>query len=282
MVNRFKGDLAELLAIAPCLELIETLKKKDHLPSKLEVYFGETIQERLRVQSGSIKRWGSFAKGADGLIVEHSDSGGKPLNVLGVIEVKSMMLPPDRIWSQIEQHLGRMRGGLMLNNDLWDPNQIALTHPLRLAVVPSRWKLSREWRREESEISWKLIVPEHVEPPVSTYTEKVGNRHWRIVLNWSQEALEQAAYEMTFWYMSQVGKVIYEKRPLPTNWEGMTPEEAGYNSIKMMLYYVILRYITPRQGQHAIKLYNAYCFGYPFAADANDMLWPEDFSVQGS
>ena len=113
-----------------------------------------------------------------------------------------------------------------------------------------------------------------------TQLEKTGRNHWKITLDWSKEALEQAAYEMTYWYMSQVGTAIYKNKPLPKGWEGMSAEEAGYNAIKMMLYYVMLRYITPQQAQRATKLYNAYSFGYPLAMDAKDMLWPEDIRNQ--
>jgi len=101
---------------------------------------------------------------------------------------------------------------------------------------------------------------------------------WKITLAWSQEALNQAAYEMTFWYMSQVGRHIYTKRDLPKEWDYMTPEEAGYNAIKMMLYYILLRPLSKRKGRLAIRLYNVYCFGYPLGVDSKEMLWPEDLS----
>jgi hypothetical protein len=123
-----------------------------------------------------------------------------------------------------------------------------------------------------------MVFPEPSEPAGQAQFKLLTERAWGIRLDWSREALEQAAYEMTFWYMSQVGRSIYAKKPLPKEWQGMTTEEAGCNAIKMMLYYMILRHITPAQGKRAIKLYNAYCFGYPLAADAKDMLWPEELS----
>ena len=82
---------------------------------------------------------------------------------------------------------------------------------------------------------------------------------------------------MTFWYMSQVGKNIYEKKILPRGWEYMTPEEAGYNAIKMMLYFLPLRYLSERHKRLAVKLYNVYSFGYALGAASKEMLWPEDF-----
>jgi hypothetical protein len=58
----------------------------------------------------------------------------------------------------------------------------------------------------------------------------------------------------------------------------MTPDEAGCNAIKMMLYYVPLRPIKPRQARLAVKLYNIYSFGYPLGVGSKSMLWPEDFA----
>ena len=73
----------------------------------------------------------------------------------------------------------------------------------------------------------------------------------------------------------------------------MTPEEAGRNAVKMMLYYAIRPYVlkeqdaplTPREDQvkqRAIALYNSYGFGYALgmnfrnAGRKREMLWPED------
>lgn len=282
MVNRFKGELAELLAIAPCLELVRKLKQGQDLLANIDLYFGDTIQERRQVGLENKKQWGGLAKGADGLIVKvpktGSKTGNKKLNVLGVIEIKSMPVPRKKLVKQINHHLKRLEGGVKLSEHFWEEKQVVLAAPISIMVIPSTWKISREWSRQDTESGWELVFPDAQEPPLPVKFEEVEPSQWLITLNWSKEALEQAAYEMTFWYMSQVGKVIYENKPLPKEWADMTPEEAGYNSIKMMLYYLILRYISKYQGQRAIKLYNAYSFGYPLAVDATGMLWPEDFS----
>ena len=82
---------------------------------------------------------------------------------------------------------------------------------------------------------------------------------------------------MTFWYMAQVGQRVYAGKALPKGREGMTPAEAGYNAIKMQLYYMPLRPISKRQERLATRLYNVYSFGYPLGVDSKEMLWPEDF-----
>jgi hypothetical protein len=45
---------------------------------------------------------------------------------------------------------------------------------------------------------------------------------WRVTLRWSKEALDAAAYGMTFWFMEKVGEVIYSSG-VPKGWSEMSP-----------------------------------------------------------
>jgi hypothetical protein len=89
--------------------------------------------------------------------------------------------------------------------------------------------------------------------------------------------LEEAAYNMTFGYMGDVGQSVYSKTPLPNSWQEMTAEEGGRNSVKMMLYYMMLRRLPDRHDRLATRLYNVYGFGYPLGVESREMLWPQDF-----
>jgi hypothetical protein len=164
--------------------------------------------------------------------------------------------------------------------------------PAFMMVVPSGWKIDRSWSWEQRDDRRVMRFPEPSRPPGEDVTTEIAHDRWKVTLAWSREALNQAAYEMTFWYMSQVGKAIYSIKPKPKGWEEMTPEEAGYNAIKMMLYYIPLRirHMPPpgldrnklrsfrqRTDRKAIRLYNVYCFGYPLGSESREMLWPEDF-----
>lgn len=280
MVNRFKGELAELLSIESCISLVEHLQQEGLLSAHIHIYFGETIAERRRIRRFNGIQWGGYVKGPDGLLVEEVSTSALPdkrsATIKGLVEIKSMPKSKKKLLAQLEQHVQRLQGGIMLDGKPRDTAQVNCFNPFFITVVPSKWKISRQWQRKDTVDGWQLILPDAVEPPVTTTFERIQPDYWRITLAWSKEALEQAAYEMTFWYMSQVGKVIYARKPVPTEWQDMSPEEAGYNAIKMMLYYVILRYLHPDQGQQAIKLYNAYSYGYPLAVDVKDMIWPED------
>ncbi len=286
MVNRFKGELAELLSLEPCLQLIGQLQAVGRLPKGIKLYCGDLVQEkrRTRITGGVSKlKWGGFTKGADGLIVEKNSSKKMKdsiyLKIHGVIEVKSMILSQRKILAQIKKHILRLHGGVKLCGKVWPFNQIKISERLLIMVVPSTWKLSRGWESVKTDLGRKIVFPEPSEPKIQTDIKKLNSNQWKIKLPWSQESLNQAAYEMTFWYMSQVGKNVYSNKPVPKDWEHMTPEEAGYNAIKMMLYYVQLRNMTVKQELLATKLYNVYSFGYPLGVDSKEMLWPEDFPL---
>ena len=291
MINRFKGELAELLALKPSINLIKMLQKKKSLPVGIQLYWGDQIKERRQSRGRNQRRnlhWSGFTKGADGLIA--SNGIGKHKNTLavcGVVEVKSMKRSKKKLDEQLNHHVKRLAGGVRLGNKEWSPDFVQVgipqgsrkktSKPLFVTVIPSSWKLSREWRSENTEHGRAFIFPEPQKPDVKDSYEKMDSKRWNIRMAWSQEALSQAAYEMTFWYMSQVGKAIYSQKALPKGWEYMTPEEAGLNAIKQMLYLLPLRFISKREKDLAIRLYNVYSFGYPLGIDSYEMLWPEDF-----
>ena len=285
MVNRFKGELAELLAVAPCIGLLRQLQQSGRVPLGTEIYWGETVQEKSQSSRMPGRNWGSFTKGADGLLVEPAGRGRRAaaIRVLGIVEVKSMHVARKRLLKQIDHHMARLNGGLMLDGHEFAAGNVRIdpNRTIRVMVTPPAWKLSRQWHEEPGEHGgMKMVFPELTKPPVETRCEQVPASVWKITLAWSEEALEQAAYEMTYGYMSEVGRHIYEGKEMPKGWEGFTPEEAGYNAIKMMLYYMPLRHLSSRKERLAIKLYNVYGFGYPLGVDSREMLWPEDIRAK--
>lgn len=283
MVNRFKGELAELLAIDPCVQLMQRLMKQRRLPTGIQLYWGDTIKEARRIGAShrhANRRWGSFTKGADAFLV-HQPSNRKggaqsKLRIWGVVETKSMRPPLPRLQEQIQRHLKRLEGGVQLDSRMWPASSIYVKIPLSIVVLPSSWRVDRACHWVERAKTKSMVYDKPDMPPLPSRTNELVRDLWKITLAWSQEALEQAAYEMTFWYMSQVGQHVYGEDQLPTEWQEMRPDEAGRNAIKMMLYYIMLRYISKDQRRSATKLYNIYSFGYPLGVDAGDMLWPEN------
>ncbi len=218
MVNRFKGELSELLALSPCLTLVQKLQQSGELPPGVNLYWGDMVQERRQkrmVSKEANAQWGNFTKGADGLIVERipaqQENQKNLLKMHGVVEVKSMTLSRKKVLAQINRHIVRLGGGVKVGEKEWAPDDICFSQfkdsdpgLIRVMILPSAWKLSRKWHSVKTDQGRAMVFPEPTDPPTQTSIKKLEPNLWSITLSWSQEALSQAAYELTFWYMSQV------------------------------------------------------------------------------
>ncbi|MBU1699749.1 MAG: hypothetical protein KJ970_19300 [Candidatus Eisenbacteria bacterium] len=281
MVNCFKGAITELLAAKACMHLFQQLRREKKLPAKARLYAGDVVGVHRPKGRGILK-------GADLYIMIKDPSANtvSDIVVAGVVEVKSYFQSAHRLREQIDQHLRRSKHGLRVNGKDYFNGHVHVgfgsrQKVLRITVLPSDWRLPREFRYETSSRGSLL----HVDPGMPNRNDDkiimTGDDEWRITLRWSKEALAQAAYEMTFWYMGKVGEAIYS-RERPKGWKVMSANEAGRNAAKMMLYYAILRCRTPRENQRAIALYNTYGFGYALgmnyrnAKGRREILWTED------
>ncbi len=276
MINAFQGRLAELLAAGPISELLGRWKVDRRVPSVTRLHVGDAV--RVGINPGA-----AGAKGADMHLLAVS---GQNVEVIGVVEVKSYDLSRARLRTQMERHLSRLGLGLRIGDSAFPPRNVKrvggpANRPLRISVVPSKWTLPTSFRFQKNEKGRSLIVDPAVPPSDSDRIEQIGPDEWHVVLRWSHEALASAAYDMTFWYMERVGEAIY-REGVPKEWSGMSPDEAGRNAAKMMLYYAILRADSWWRQQRAIAFYNAYGFGYALGMNfrkpggEREMLWPED------
>jgi len=281
MVNCFKGAITEMLAAAPCQRILKKMQKEHHLPPSAKLYAGDSVLVARRKGRG-------FAKGADlHFLCENClPRGERSLVVNGVAEVKSYSCSTKRLMKQLDQHLVRAQRGMRIREVEYTASQITVGYDidkkaLRIGILPARWLLPRTFRFKLKGDNRVLSVDEGHPQDSEDKITRVAENHWRVVLRWSKEAIAQAAYELTFWYMEKVGEVIYASG-VPQEWAEMSPAEAGRNAAKMMLYYAIRRCRTKREEQRAIALYNSYCFGYTLgmnfrnSKDQREMLWPVD------
>lgn len=270
IINTFQGALAELLAIGPCMELLASLKKTGRIPPETWMQNGEGLMS----MAGSSPR---MALGADVYLL----TGDENIQLVGVVEVKSYTLSRQRLFGQIRRHIQRGLQGLSFQHDSAVVVPVAREAMVKVGVVPSSWPMPRTFRFIPSKGGRQLRVDPPVPPLPDNRIETVGEDTWQITLRWSHETLANAAYDMTFWLMGELGREIYTKE-LPATWSNMTPAEAGRNAATMMLYSAIMRSRTPWESRRAIALYNAYGFGYALGAHFKnkqghrEMLWPED------
>ncbi|MHC4477865.1 MAG: hypothetical protein ACYTEL_19660 [Planctomycetota bacterium] len=281
MVNCFKGAVTELLAANACVRLLKQLQRHSGLPANASLYVGDVVGVHGAGGKGLLK-------GADlyVLINDHGANAVGGIFVAGVVEVKSYFCSERRVREQLDRHIRRSKEGLRVGGRDYGGEDVRVgfgpdLRVLRITVLPSRWRLPRTFRFENSAHGRLLHVDRGVPPRADDEIIMTSNDEWRITLRWSKEALAEAAYEMTFWYMEKVGELIYS-HGRPKAWEEMSAGGAGRNAAKMMLYYALLRCHTNRETQRATALYNTYGFGYALGMNYRGpegrraMLWPQD------
>ena len=270
VINSFKGALAELLAVRPCLHILSHAKREGLVPQGARLYIGQTVTVPRARGTGT-------ENGADMHILafDRTKSG---VSVAGIVEVKSYAATFRRIRPQLKKHILRCRRGLVVCGKRYrsEPVQGSLSAMAKVTVVPSRWKLPRTFRYEETPQGELLNIDTRSPSADEDSIERSGKYDWHVRLRWSEEALAEVAYGMTFWYMAKAGEVIY-RDGVPNSWKEMTPSEAGKNAAKMMLYYASLRASSPRESQRAIAMYNVYGFGYALGANFRNKKGQREF-----
>jgi len=291
MVNCFKGALAEMLATAPCLRVLRQLQKEGRAPRQTRLYVGDAVWAPR-------PKGGAFGKAADLHMLVENLGPRSTVSVLGLAEVKSYFCRPTALGRQLDKHLARAMRGLRVEGRSYPPGQIEVGsagdgRAARITVAPARWALPRTFRFEERRGSRFLHVEPGTPPEPADSVARTGDMEWRVVLRWSKEALDEAAYGMTFWYMEKVGEALYSDGGVPDEWKEMTPAQAGCNAAEMVLYYAIRPFVLKEQNgkltaqenlqkQRAIALYNSYGFGYALGMNfrnqqgKREMLWPKD------
>lgn len=259
-INCFQGALAEMLAVGALARLAKERFSGRRRP---RLFVGDTV---LAPQTGR-RRW---AKAADFHLLRRLASG--EVEVAAVAEVKSFCARFEQLAPQLSSHLARAARGLLVGGEeqaMVSPRK-AGRGPLRVAVVPDDWPLSRRFAyRDEGGQQYLHAEPTRL-PRESGEAKHLGGNDWLVTLRWSQEALASQAYDMTFWYMGELGRVTFASEGVPRAWSGMTLEEAGCNAAKASLYHAVLRARTVREASRAIALYNSYGFGYALGASFLD------------
>lgn len=277
VVVSFQGRLAELLAAGPVFDILERLKEQRRVPEIARLFVGDVVAAPDRASAGRRK-----AADLHVLSLGDGDAAGMRVSVHAVGEVKSYLVPEERLRRQLAQHAWRCRSGLTVQGTSASASSIDLhpDPPIQILVAPARWPLSRAFHFEETNGRSFLHVESDRPPVASDQVDQLADGAWRVTLRWSHEALAAAAYGLSFWYIGRIGEVAFANGTSP--WPEMSPADAGRNAAQQSLYYAILRSRSGAERNPAVALYNMFGFGYAlgmnFRGPSGDrrMLWPED------
>ncbi len=287
MINRFKGDLMEILAWRPLVAKLRLLQNAGRLPAKARWIWGSDIQEPLEKGRG-------WAKGADAILVasgaEHNSwirqaiAGNevKPASrswvIYGIGEIKSYYISNRVAAIQLSSHLSRLRHGLRISGKVLEGSRLqlcgedgegglrtlpiahgGLLQPLRFLVTPMGSK--------------------------GTPFPEVSAGILRGNIEFERIRIMSAAYCMTEWFCGQLGRRVFVESSSGEE----EAAEAGFNRIKEALYHIQLRDYqglkeftadparwkrrARRLDRIAGRLYNAYGWGLAEAVQHREMMW---------
>ena len=281
MVNRFKGDLAEILALGAVAPLVRDLTERSRLPPDCNL----ELACDCPTSDGS-----GWAKGPDGLLcaegIEHRLWQGASSNqlgprdddlvVYGILEVKSYPLSIRRATAQFNRHLSRLRRGVRVGKRSWPADRVWLsTGEPPLITVRAGDSSSLQPRS-------LLVIPRLSR---TARSPNISDQAIRLTLPFGHERLMAAAYCMTEWFAGQLGARVFEQDGSP--WPEMSLEKAGFNRLKEALYHTLQdvsvayeeasgsseRKRLKRGLDIATPLYNAYGWGLAEARRHRGMLW---------
>lgn len=271
MVNKFKGELGEVLA-RPSLLAFQRM-----LPQTPELVLGPEIASRQSRRNG-------WYPAADALYCLGGDGG---IEIVAVAEVKSKATPLADMRQQVESNILRLRRGMRLRGAEIPPDSIRV-RTRNGASIP----IARADGAIAREIETLMVIP------LRAATSEVPVPHseapvWLAELPWRQNDITEAAYRLMSWYFSRVGpKVFYHRAAPPAAADGRRPAPHAELSLEKNGEHAFLEAIygtnrrkefnpneIPSRGrrtpwQTLLWLYNSLGFGYEQAGTA-DLTYPD-------
>lgn len=273
IIPEFQGFVAEALAAGAVTRWMEGMRAAGGLDPGVRLYLGDAVLAR--------NSRGQRAKAADMHVLSVEPGSAGRVTVHAVVEVKSYGKSFAGAATQFRTHLARARRGLYFGEEFVPGRRVRVAREVhRILVRPSTWLLPRTFRYPETETGHRLEVDPGVPPTAGDTVIPRGPRGTEVLLRWSEEALAELAYDMSWWFFGRVGEAVWAEGHPP--WLEMSPYDAGRNAVKQMLHYAIHRMRTANDWEKAVALYNVYGFGYALGSSYRDrrgvrqMLWPSD------
>lgn len=273
LVNKFKGELGEVLAARTIFDFAETLKQP------VEVLHGS------HVSAHQLVRRTGWHDAADALYVVRE---GGLYEVMAIAEVKSKATPFDDLRTQVAKNILRLRRGMRLRGVEIEPEQIRIRAGSR--TVPAT-DIDEEQARAVTAL---FILPWKSEGNGRPVRHHEHEHIWLAELPASQDEITEAGYRFMAWYFARIGPRVFHyirdgKPPagdprVPAAHQDLSLEENGGHAFMEAIYGAALRPVfNPREiagpgrrtaWQTLLWLYNSMGFGFE-QASSKELMYPE-------
>ncbi len=246
---KMQGEVAELLAFETVIALINGWRNSGLLPSSVRLIPGSTIRMRRDGSAG-------WYKGADGLIACLPRDNGGPIEIYGIVEVKSYQPSLRDVMIQLRKHQSRLTHGLKLEDVEWPAERLVFAvrerdtwQTTRIGMPPSSLPILLVSTSRKSKVRRKTPPHNLVE----------------CELDVPQEEMTACGLSLVTWVIERLGDKFF---PVKASHDdlGMDPGEAALNGYLQALNYTVQRRLGPTARANAIKLYDTH-FGKADAAD---------------
>jgi hypothetical protein len=272
MVNKFKGELGEVLARASLLKFLPML------PANAELILGSEILSR------QIRRRNGWYPAADALYCVRD---GDALEIIAVAEIKSKATPLPDMREQVERNILRLRRGLRLRGEEVPAERIHVRTAggVSMPIADVDPTVARE-------VTALMIVPFRAATSAVPVPHPIDPHVWLAELPWPQDDITEAAYRLMSWYFARIGPKVFHYRAeppppgdrrRPAAHDDLPLEENGRHAFLEAIYHTTGRLgFDPREvpvrgkrtpWQTLLWLYNSLGFGYD-QATADEFMFP--------
>jgi len=275
LVNKFKGELGELLARPALLAFLPILRSEN-----VELILGpELASHQLRRRHG-------WYPAADALFcVRHPDV----FEVVGIAEVKSKATPLSDLRDQVMKNILRLRRGIRARGEDVSPEAIRVRTFAGQSIPIGGVDKSIAER-----VPALMVIPHRAAGDFRPVRYPDHANQWMSELPYRQDDITEAAYGFMSWYFARIGPRVFYYRSegkqiagdlrRPAAHDDLSLEENGKHAFLEAIYST-----TGRRGfdpsetrppgrrtpwQTLLWLYNSLGFGYQ-QASTDEFMYPE-------
>jgi len=275
LVNKFKGELGEVLARPALIAFLPTLQIEN-----VELILGpELASHQLRRRQG-------WYPAADALFCVRQSG---VFEVVGIAEVKSKATPLRELRDQVAKNILRLRRGIRVRGEDVPPEAIRVR-----TLTGQSMQIGRVDESIAESIPALMIIPHRSAQDGQFVRYPDHANQWMSELPYSQDDITEAAYRFMSWYFARIGPRVFYYRSdgnqiagdlrRPAAHDDLSLEENGKHAFLEAIYST-----TGRRGfdpnetrppgrrtpwQTLLWLYNSLGFGYG-QASADEFMYPE-------